>query len=295
MWEWHIPLLFFLSGCVECHRYERKIGLKIISDIKTIVVPFFTFGLIALVFAGLYGDFSHNVMLAMLKDLLMGVRRNTFFVTQIWFLSCLVVMKLMFYLISLLQKKSLTVVLGIIIWFLGNHLVFDDTTHIFWNIDSAFHYYFYYICGFAIFPLLQKLLSEEKLCIYKWCVLVLLGAYVVAVYYYLIQIYDYNNYLFFVLILGIILFQCCFASLFVNVSSIKKLGQQTLYLCGNEGLMNYSISVISEMIGLNWIITKPISICIKALLTLVIISRFIYPWEKRLIDKITGLIWKEEI
>ena len=152
-----MPAFFFLSG----YTFERSANASFAElfqkKIRSLVVPYFGFSAILFAFWFLvrrnFGlSFQTDATVSdVLWQILCGTN-STFFVTPLWFLTCLFMTEIVFWGILRLRKNwrifviALLFVPGLVYWtFMDLHCL----PHLFWNIDQACFFLAFLAIGFA--------------------------------------------------------------------------------------------------------------------------------------------------
>lgn len=148
----HMPLFFFLSGCVfQAYKYDWKSFLK--RKVQTLIVPYFCLGLVIVLFDWLFywcrGIYTAKDFWFSLLQLLVQRRFCT-----IWFLTCLFLTELIFYALVHLCRDRLPVIGGIIAVaaVLGLFYYRRGFPPLFWNLDTCAEALPFFFAGY----LLQK-------------------------------------------------------------------------------------------------------------------------------------------
>ena len=285
VWRWHVPCMFFLSGCTQNYAHG-SIRTRIENDICGIMIPYAFFGAVALVFALFYGNYAYPYMGRLTVDYLRGTIRNTGFVTQIWFLTALFVIKVLFDGISCLcRSKGKTICLATLLWLLGDCFVYTRYGSLPYNIDLALHYLSFFILGYALFPVITVMFADPSKKVIKRAVLLVSGVYAMLVYWgkYTVAEEDggqIRRKIAWVLsTLVLIVFICCLSECLSFSALLKRLGRQSLYLCGNEGVVNYFFTVVLGMFHIEETYSSPLAVIIMVTIRMLFISWFIYPKE----------------
>ena len=71
-----------------------------------------------------------------------------------------------------------------------------------------------------------------------------------------------------------------------NNDFLKKIGRNTLYLCGNEYLIKILVPMVLSTFGLTVALTSPVQIYIYTFILLVVVNKVLVPLEKPCLDKI---------
>ena len=173
-----MPAFFFLSG----YTFERSAGATFTELLRkkfcSLVIP--SFGFSAILFAfwflvrrnfGLSYE-THATVTDVLMQILCGTN-STFFVTPLWFLTCLFVVEILFWGILRLGKKlrifvtALLFVPGLVYW---TYMDMLPLPHVFWNFDQAC---FFLAIGFVTS---KRNFAEKFLCSLKCNLFVLVAS-----------------------------------------------------------------------------------------------------------------------
>ena len=133
IYSFHMMFFFFLSG-ILCKRSLSLVSLK--KDIYYIIIPYFTYGLIIIVFSFMRSrSFDYDILLYQIKLLLVG---NDASIGPIWFLPALFICKQIF--LMMLKVKNyyrLIYYLFLLFSFLTAHFVSFYELNIPMYADSA--------------------------------------------------------------------------------------------------------------------------------------------------------------
>lgn len=156
IYSFHMPLFFFLSGmCFKNDGITFKEFLA--KKIKTLILPYFTFSVIWIAFESalsiLNHSFSLNFLLREFKSYLLQIRNHA-----IWFLTCLFVLELVFFVISkVLKRKLFLVVFTILFLLLGVIYRERINANLVWNIDIIPMAMPFFTLGFLLKPYILKI------------------------------------------------------------------------------------------------------------------------------------------
>ena len=158
-----MPLFFFLSGYVFSTKYDFKTFLK--RKCKTIIIPYFSLGIVVIVFEMLFnypsGAWTYHTFLLLLRRLIVQRRFST-----LWYMACLFWVNIVFY--GLVKKfhtlKSLFfVVMGMLI---GGLLYYHfGGAALPWNIDVIWTSSIFFFGGYwfkSYYPQICERLSRNK-------------------------------------------------------------------------------------------------------------------------------------
>jgi len=104
IYSFHIPLFFILSGYTY-KQYDSTFTEFTTKKIKTLIIPYFSLGLILVIFSSLTIHSDHSRMLIgveLLKNLVIQERFWT-----LWFLSALFILNVLFYWLIILFKEKI--------------------------------------------------------------------------------------------------------------------------------------------------------------------------------------------
>ena len=155
-----LPVFFFLSGYTFSSSATMPFGSMLRKKFRTLLIPYFGFSLILFAFwffvrrnFGLSGHAADTSVTDALFQILRGVNSEVF-VTPLWFLTCLFVVEVFFWLLLRLRIKTIiaTLVLGLFIvglyyWTLMDIMHFP---HALWNVDQACFYLYFFSGGFVL-------------------------------------------------------------------------------------------------------------------------------------------------
>ncbi|WMJ85878.1 acyltransferase family protein [Anaerocolumna sp. MB42-C2] len=164
-YTFHMPLFFFLSGCVfSASKYNFKEFL--LRKIQTILIPYITLGIpmILYTFWEMYSNYQRNTSdyINVIKSFIIQERMWT-----LWFIACLFFLEVLFYLLVKLVKDNyiklglITVILtvaGLIYYKVGG-------IPLPWNIDVCLTGISFFYVGYLLKNIqkLQEILFKNKL------------------------------------------------------------------------------------------------------------------------------------
>lgn len=281
VFKYHIPLFFFLAGCSENFDSEKNFKNYLIKNIKKILIPYFIFAIISIIINFIIYHPTNTIKLKTIYSLLMGSIRNDFIAGSLWFLTCLFIMKLIFYFIKKINNKILIMTICLFIFAISNLLGFT-TPRLFYNIDSAFLYMVYYCigyCGFEIINNLFKCDSKIKKIIF-WTVGIVLIINLIMFYIGkdIIFLVPNNRILIiivnFINILLLIFATIYIAKIFESIELFNSIGKNTLFLCCNEYIIKQLIAITLPIFGLEIKIQSPLQALIYAIILISIIQYY---------------------
>lgn len=164
-------------------------------------------------------------------------------------------------------------------------------------MDQAFYYIIYFSLGYLSFPFIRSLFSENTgshriiiistgLISLTCAVALFCGA----------GLFDFVNHFIpiFAVIspiltaLTLIWANIIIAFAFKNVHVLRTIGQNTLYLCGNEYIIKETIPILLGSIGLSLNINNPIAAVFYTVVQLLVVCYLFAPIEQRLINRLRG-------
>lgn len=296
----HVPLFFFLSGCMESLQKETDFTAYIGKKAKTILLPFFSFAFLSMVVVICYERCSLSLIVLMLKQIILGGMRNRIFAYSLWFLPCLFVMSLLFWLIKKWKRCSFIFLTGLILYVITARFL-PYKPNMFpmlpYNADCALYYMIYYCTGYCIFPKLREFLqsSEEKRStrnivlaaagvtggIYAVCLFIGKDALAIILKVPVLRIF--HPYL---TAMIMILWSVVPAFLLQKSRLLQQLGKESLYLCGNEFLIKTLVSILTSYCGFDVPKTDPAAGILYVVILLLLTHFILIPIERPVFRKL---------
>jgi len=297
VFTFHVALFFFLSGCSEWLSTERPWKQYFYKTFKGIMGPFYLFAITAVVFRCVLDNTYANVgqnLICILK----GCIRNRFFAGGLWFLSCLFVVKLCFYILRKLLKSKLLILIACLALYLAAQLLIDPKPtiqpHMAYNIDSACYYMIFYGLGYCSFDKIHTLFAFDTVCKRVWGGI--LGgvscAFSAALFFGKNVLYVFGSNAIVYLINCIltpcivIFFVLSVSKLMQDVTLFEEMGKNTLYLCGSEYVMRRLIPICLQTVGLNIALPSPLSAYLYTFALLLLCNKLFVPAEKAVFAKL---------
>lgn len=303
----HVPLFFFASGCAESLHAQRSIRETIERKTRTILVPFFMFGLVYVMVSFLYEPRGARGLLDLLGGLFIGGAVRNHGYGALWFLSCMYLTSILFSIIRKLKNRLCICFVGLCMYYFSWYIL-DPNPAINpsapYNFDSVFAYMIFYALGYAALPLIQDFLAFSKMAFrgrfifYASAGLSIL--YSAAVFFQLPTLIS---------VLGefpigpvarivstmIIIWMMIALSYCLEGSRwLKKVGRDSLYLCGNESIAKMIVAASTGAFGVSLSMTVPLQAFLYALFLIFIIETVFRPAEKRLLDRLTSVFSTKE-
>lgn len=159
IYSFHLPLFFFLSGYLfHSEKYKGRSHFEFaLLRFRRLMVPYFVIALICLMFV-LLKDLKNNVfefkvLLRYVEGILYsrGSVHSMPSCSPLWFLSCLYVIELFFFLIIKTFSKPMYIFFAVVVLGLvGALLSTGDLQKFFWNSDTALTGIVFYYCGYLV-------------------------------------------------------------------------------------------------------------------------------------------------
>ena len=167
-----LPSFFFLSGYTFERSAKSSFWELVQKKFRSLVIPYFGFSAILFAFWFLVRrHFGMSVQaevspVDVLLQILWGTNSD-FFVTPLWFLTCLFMTEICFWLLCRLHRAVAAVVVvtlfvyGIYYWYSMDLL---HLSHAFWNVDQLCFYLYFFSAGYVFFKKgwIEKLLGVKK-------------------------------------------------------------------------------------------------------------------------------------
>lgn len=291
-----VSLFFFVSGCAESISKELDTRLYIKKKLRTIVLPYFIFA-IASVGINLIKENSFEGSKSYFLQILNGCIRNVFFAPGLWFLTCLFVVCISFFIIRKIKSKIIVIGICLFLYLLAEHGMPHRPTanpSWIWNVDSAAEYLVYYCSGYFLFPYIDNIIKKNKLgiVVIKGCISIVVVSYGVTVFLGKNALYFMSNNeigaLFYPLISNmlIIILYIIGACILQDSRILQEIGQNTLFLCGSELMIKSIIGDGLLSLGIRMEFVTPLSLYVYTLILLIIGIKFFVPLEKLIFKRL---------
>lgn len=292
-----IAMFFVAAGCMENYNKETNFIKFFVKKIKTIMVPFWVFSALAAVITIVYTNGDSSLVGGAVKEVGLGVIRNTYQAAALWFLTCLFVMQIMFFFIKKIKLKLLIIVLCFVMYLVSVY-VLDPSPMWYpswpYNVDSALYYMIYYAIGYVGFPYATKLFKNDTRAkkIGFGVSGILSIAYAVSNYFG-VDHFGYMNlpnvFVIFLPIINTCIVIWAFfiiARMLEDVDILSEIGRNSLYLCGCEYVVKTIATCFFAILGFNLVLPNPLSVYIYSAILLVLANKYVVPFEKYIIKKI---------
>ena len=293
----HVALFFFVSGCAEVlSTSERRIIPYIQKRIRTLLAPYFFFGVLSVVIYALTANASARNVRGEFIRMLEGAVRNSFCAGGLWFLTCLFVVQVIFVLLDRVCPKWLLLLISEGLAFIIYAVLDSSPIHnpgVFYNADSALYYFFYYVLGYLLFPFMEKIFLDIRkyrlsvtlisaLCLVYAMLLYFKNDHLMSVF----QIPILGSFLFHIQPLLIIWLYAVVSRWLQDIKIFNEIGRETLYLCGSEYLIKTGIQVVLLSLGFTMEIISPMAVYIYSALMIWIGMKWLIPLERQLFRRV---------
>lgn len=298
VFQFHVPLFFFLSGCMESLNTETSLAKNIKKKAVNLVIPFYFFAVFSIILWVFSSDYGMRDILPRLIQVVKGGVRNKFFAGSLWFLTCLFSMSALFEFVKKVRNKCGILLLCIASYICAERLLpFRPiaTPQWWYNVDSALYYLLYYGLGYVCFGPINNILEKQK---YRPLVAlsgILAGVYAVFLF------FDHNLLMYFAaspqislfipVVTALIMIWFCIVLAFVCGSWVdvwKEIGKNTLYMCGSEYAVKLIVPAALEIVGIKVEVPNLLGACIYSYFLLILVNRYFVPVEKRAIAALKG-------
>ena len=303
VFAYHVPLFFFLSGCMDTLDKEQNYFKYVWKKLKAIIIPYYGFAFLIILLQTLAVNADFHTILHWVKIVLLGCMRNEFFAGSIWFLTCLFIVQIIFKIFKYCNSKVLIIIFSIICIIIYC-IFFPFKMHeLPYNIDAALWYIGFYALGYIFFPYIKDLFSSKKLSTKIIFTFFIISGIVISILVYLRVIpmeylktveassnsvwKESLRYLVLIVVpLVLIMFNLCISKLLCEFSMLSKMGRQTLYLCLNEYIIRNIVIFTVCLIGLDIHTNNAVMVIIYATFLVLIGCYIIIPFEKKVIERI---------
>lgn len=297
VFSFHVPLFFFLSGCLENYNKRSPMG-NLGHKALTTLMPFYFFGILSIAYEIINAN-SIETLMSDLHILLLGGVRNTIkYGGGLWFLSCLFVVQIAFSFLKSIIKSRTIMLLFCLCVYLGAQLLIEPrpivTPHWFYNLDSACFYMIFYCLGWLTYQLINQLLNETRNAFRTlrtslttvslvYSSMLFFGRDLMAP---LVAVHPLF-YIFSDLVrpLPSIWIVIVISQLFQS-NSQKRIGCHSLYMCGNEYIIKSLVPNVLALVGLQLTISNPLQSYLYTLILLVLTEITLVPLERPLLERL---------
>lgn len=298
MFSHHVPLFFFVSGCLEY--YNKDSVLKTLQKKATgILIPWLFFAVLSVAEAVLFGNARFENIGGFLREIAKGCIRNRFFAGGLWFLTALFCVSVIFQIIKQARFRVLILAIALPFHYVAQKLV-PSAPSWYYNVDSALTYLVYFALGYCLIDVLNKLVTSKKksIMVLHYVLFAVCTVFTAFLFFgknMLVPLYSVSIVLPFAKIVATllaILFWFFVAYELRNISLFVRLGKETLWFCGNEYLIKNLVTQICVLFGLTFTVKTPMMAILASFALIVLVSRYIVPWQKKIIDEVTAICQK---
>lgn len=298
----HVPMFFFAAGCAEALCPDRKFLVTVKKTVTCILLPWLFFALASLVVRTIDKSWAAEKVLNSLDLIWNGTIRNRFFAGSLWFLTCMAVVRVLFAAIRKVRFKWIILVISVASYYVAMRILSPDIIKIpslEFNADSALCYLVFYGVGYVVFPYINKLLDADT----AWKKAVLSVSFFLSVAHatriffqkttvvsYLSTIPGVQVFASVLNALIIIWMYCVLSKLCENVVFFNRVGQNTLYLCGNEYIIKILVPAAVGIVGLEVKLSSAVATYIYCGILIILVTLYLAPVEKRIISFVQGRI-----
>lgn len=277
VYSYHVPLFFLVSGFFASSSFKISFTENLKKKFITIMIPYFGFSLLNMAMYLLIDNGGYRRFTEMLKQMLFGVRGDTF-AFALWFLPCLFVMMIVFDLLYRVFKRFPAHMLMILGLSFVLHFVMANAVPVverfiatwFFSIDSALYYLVFYALGAFAFPRIKDKKFSDLVHHGKFELIVVTAAAFVAA----VIIY-FNETAFDILRLPLeprhfsdvfVSFAKAMVIIYVNfvlahylsrIALLPKMGQNTLIYCGTENIIKDTVKSLLTMTRMSLLLSTP--------------------------------------
>lgn len=292
---YHVPLFFFVSGFFAKKDENKAIKEYIVKKSKHLLIPYAFFALISSISFSIANNLGAKETLNMIIKYFGGVR-NTLDAASLWFIPCIFIVSLMYFLLTKAFKNKSIVLIVSITLFTITQTILPNNPMIkpswFMNIDSAMYYIIYYAIGDIIFDKISKFKFRELNLKNKLLFLIIstiISNITIIIYFkgsgnvYNIIVNRLNilnelslaNSIYNVIIAFIIIyFNIIIAFILKEIRLFKVLGANTLLLCCTENIVKVYCILIAEILGISINLYNPLG-CVFYTFMMLIIANWI--------------------
>lgn len=293
----HVALFFFLAGCMEVFNKEENFVKYLIKKIKNVMVPFWIFAGMSAIVSIICWEKQWSEVKGLIVEVLRGVVRNTYVAGSLWFLTCLFVMQMLFFVIKKVRYKSIILLLVALCYVVAIYVLNPSPASLpcmYYNVDSALYYIIFYGIGYVAFPYIKDMFELDTIK-KKW---IFAGTALVSLGYTMSVFFGFDL---FTMLAGVpfskdvlsVVSPCVMiyaylvvAKLLEDVTVLAQIGENTLYLCGSEYMIQVLFVEAMALLGLAVDTSGPVRGYIYTGILIYLANRFLVPIEKYIIQKV---------
>ena len=296
MFAFLVQMFFALAGFSEHLSSTKSFKDCLIRNVKGLLLPFFCFSFVSLSINCIVTK-SGETFWADVLCILQGNVRNAFVADALWFLSCLFVMRIVFYWMRKLLRYRVAIFALCLGLFLLADNVFDPHPLVkpswHYNVDSAAYYFIFYAIGYCTFDWIRALLKLDTWQKRLFSSVALVPALIFTIYLFfnqnLFAQIDLNFFNFlFTIITPLIVTYCILmlSRLLQELTLLQKLGQHSMYLCGTEYIVKACTLALLNSFKLGVEFKNPLGVYVYSFVLLLIAYYLFIPVEKYVFKKL---------
>lgn len=288
VWSFHVPLLFFCSGYVHndmdsfLHFCRKKIA--------RVLAPYYFFILLCLAKQVFIETTTVSELGWFLINSLFGTKELQY-AQPLWFLPALFSMSLITKGIHSIIPNPIARLCVAVVLSAAANLFLLNYDWLPFCINYSLAFLVYYEFGFFL-----NRISEKMLPVFKYSALLFLvyaGVYYVHKGPFVVSSNSLANYFIGLFnTLALVIAFVFLAKLLSGSRSLAEMGQETLYMLGNEILVKTVFSYIFLMLGLNNGIYGEMEAVIFCIVLIVFVYKVLIPIEKPIIDRFVSAAYK---
>ena len=307
-YRYQTPLFFFIAGAMEnLAKSDSSFGQHLKKKFTGIMFPYFFFALVSIVIIFLEGNANAGMLLKTGVQFLLGIR-NQLYAPTLWFLPCIFVMAMIFYVLKKMVNNRWVILLIALGLMIASETLLPHRPIVkpswFWNIDSSLYYFFYYALGYAVFPYVRKLLSSRSVWAHVgylvssamvtiYAIALLTGKDLVA-----ILFRNVPNRAPVILVTGAVLliwFSIFLAQVLSSITLFQKIGRETLFLCGAEQVIRHLTPPLFALIGWNLTLPTPPTSIIYTFMVVLAATFVVIPILKPIYHSLLELLYPSRL
>lgn len=149
IFSFHMPLFFFISGFLFWPQKYHSFTSFLIKKAKSLLIPYLAFSIISIL-ANVILSQAHVNIKPTLKAFFISTRNQIPFNAALWFLTCIFLVEIMFYLIYRISKYDwLKLVSAFIIYLVGFKFFNINEPKLPWTFDSSLFYLIFFAIGYV--------------------------------------------------------------------------------------------------------------------------------------------------
>lgn len=281
VFAFHVPLFFFVAGLFAATTTPLPWTTFVVKKARELLLPFVAFTFLYLVVVVLQGNLGTAEIRPLLLPLALGIRNESPTLT-LWFLPCLFIVAVLFDLLRRLRFGSWALLAACTAswaaaeWLLPHRPVVDPSWA--FNLDSALYYILFYAIGAVVFPWVRATTSVpmRRPAQALVAVTVVLGCALAAALYFgrdplggfSGEVASSVKLVLYALVLIYLTVAAGFG--LARFPVLARMGQQTIFYCGNEVVIKTLVPVALGMVGLSVELTSPLAVCLYVAALLVV-------------------------